>query len=62
MSVDYGEWSIWSHCQTRFDWSSGQVESYLIHALSEKAKSDKSKVRTRADRPGPSTLLPSEPD
>ena len=40
----------------------GKVESYLIHTISEKAKNDKSKVRTRADRLWPSTVLPPMPD
>ena len=35
----------------------GQVESYLIHTISEKAKNNKGKVRTRADKQWTSTVM-----
>ena len=39
----------------------GQVESYLFHTLSEKAKNNINRFRTRADRLWRSTVLPPEP-
>ena len=66
MSVDYGEWAIfdqykiecWLRGMVHLDYNLpnviwldfGQVESHLIHALYEKAKNDKSKIGTRAER------------
>ena len=64
MSVDYGKRSIWLptyNLPNVILLGFGQVESHLIHTVSEKGKNDKSKVRTRADRLCLSTVLPSTP-
>ena len=38
MSVDYGEWSIWSHCQTWFDWASDKLTHIWFTLFLKKLK------------------------